>query len=179
MSPIFGIYASQVTGHPWAPTGAYDAIASTTLSATAASITFSGIPSTYTHLQIRLSTPTSAAANFYFQVNGDTGSNYSWHELYGDGASASSGGTGGATAGYFIYSPSTNPTAAVLDFLDYGNIYKYKTIRGLAGQDNNGSGRVEFTSTAWRNTAAITSITIYPSTGTFSTYGIFSLYGIR
>ena len=79
MSPIPGIWASQISGHLWAPSGAYDAIASTTLSASAASITFSGIPSTYTHLQVRLQTSASAAANYYYQVNGDTGSNYYWH----------------------------------------------------------------------------------------------------
>ena len=179
MPILTGVIASSITGHLWAPSGAYDAIASTTLSAATASITFSGIPSTYTHLQVRLSTPTSAAANFYFQVNGDTGSNYSWHELLGDGSSALAGNSSSTAFGYFIYSPSTNPTAAVLDFLDYGNVNKYKTIRGLSGQDNNGSGRIELTSSAWRNTAAITSITIYPNTGTFSTYGTFALYGIK
>ena len=181
MPILTGVIASSISGHLWAPSGAYDAIASTTLSATAASITFSGIPSTYTHLQVRLQTSASAAANYYYQVNGDTGSNYSWHELLGENTSPLAGNAATQAQGYFTYSASSSyPTSAVLDFLDYGNIYKYKTIRALGGQDANSTGsRVEFTSTAWRNTAAITSITLYLSTGTFSTNGIFSLYGIR
>ena len=157
----------------------YESIATTILSSSQSSVTFSSITSSYTHLQVRLSTTSSAAANFCYQVNGDTATNYSWHEVYGDGASAASWRAATQAQGYFIYSPSTNPTVAVIDFLDYANTNKYKTFRSLAGQDNNGSGRVELTSTNWRNTNAITSITIYPSTGTFSTYGIFALYGIK
>jgi len=60
MSPILGIYASQITGHlnPFTPTGSYDALASYTVpSGGASTITFAGIPTggQYTHLQLRVS----------------------------------------------------------------------------------------------------------------------------
>ena len=55
MSPLPGIYASQISGHTFVPSGAYDALASVTIPAgqTATSIVFAGIPSGYKHLQIR------------------------------------------------------------------------------------------------------------------------------
>jgi hypothetical protein len=85
--PILGIMASQISGHLFAPSGAYDSIATTTLSSPAASITFSSIPATYTHLQIRgIARSTAAAGNVSIAYNSDTGSNYAGHDLYGDGA---------------------------------------------------------------------------------------------
>jgi hypothetical protein len=191
MSPIFGIYASQVTGHLWAPTGAYDAIASTTLSATAASITFSGIPSTYTHLQVRAMAINTAGASGNYTIlnfNADTGNNYSWHYVMGDGATAYSGGNN--TTGSIRFDQvrgSTNnnlyPQVTVMDILDYGNTAKNTTTRALDGGDGNGAGGVSLNSGAWYNTAAVTSLTLNAySSGSASTFGIYSsfaLYGIR
>ena len=82
--PVLGIIASQISGHLFQPTGAYDSIATSTVGAGgAASIVFSSIPSTYTHLQIRGIVRISAIAEMRMQFNGDTATNYSWHELSG------------------------------------------------------------------------------------------------
>jgi hypothetical protein len=90
MSPILtGVIASGISGHltpPWSPEGAYDALATVTLSTATASIEFAGIPSGYKHLQIRFiarSDYAGYADGIKFQFNGDTGSNYSDHSLYG------------------------------------------------------------------------------------------------
>ena len=180
MAPILGIYASQISGHLWAPSGAYDSIATVTLGTSASSIDFTSIPSTYTHLQIRASHLSSAGANFYIRLNSDTSANYAWHELVGDGATAGGYNASSVTLGYYAYSPSgANPTVSVIDLLDYANTNKNKTVRALAGNDNNGSGRVTFTSSLWRSTSAVNAVTIYPSTGTFSQYSSFALYGIK
>jgi len=95
MAPILGIWASQISGHLFAPSGAYDSIATTTVGAGGtSSITFNSIPSTYTHLQIRAFTGTSTiyVSNAgYVSFNGDTTtSNYNDHAIYGSGASAAS-----------------------------------------------------------------------------------------
>jgi hypothetical protein len=77
--------------------GAYDSLASVTLSATASSITFAGIPTGYKHLQIRASYQCSSTDNPYIRVGGgsiDSGGNYSWHHLFGNGTSAYSNGNG-------------------------------------------------------------------------------------
>jgi hypothetical protein len=42
--PIPGIFASAISGNLWEPAGGYDALWSTTLAASASSITISNIP---------------------------------------------------------------------------------------------------------------------------------------
>lgn len=165
----------------------YESIATTTVGAGGqASVTFSSIPSTYTHLQIRYmgkSTDTSGNwAAVQIQLNGDTATNYATHALYGDGASALAA-VSASYSGHLFYSgrSTLQVGAAIIDILDYKNTNKNKTIRTLAGVDNNGSGIVDLTSGLWMNTAAITSITFnsFGATPLFSQYSSFALYGIK
>ena len=185
-----GILASQISGH--LSTNNYVSIATQTVgSGGASSISFNSIPSTYTHLQIRgiaRNTTTSAPGaeqNLRMQVNGDTASNYSAHLVLGDGSSASTYNelTTNMLLAYGII-PMSSETANTYgvfatDILDYTNINKYKTIRTLAGKDTNGGGYVFLSSGNWRNTAAITSFTLYPQGGSFQQYSSFALYGVR
>lgn len=155
-------------------------IATTLLGTTTTTITFSNIPQGYKHLQIRAIAKASGTNfNPKMQFNGDTGSNYSWHYIYGDGSTAVAGA--GATQA-FIYNSIISTNASmyngfVIDILDYSNTSKFKTTRELSGQDRNGSGEIALWSGNWRNTAPITSITF--SNGTFDTNSRFSLYGIK
>lgn len=192
MSPILGIWASQ--NYPRI-TGSYESIATSVVgSGGTSAVTFSSIPSTYTHLQIRgLAKALNGTnnASLGIQVNGASDSNQSpFHQLFGDGTSASAAG-GAASDGYTA--SLTGPIAAsnqtpfgafVIDILDYQNTNKLKTIRSLAGADYNGSGFVSFRSTVNKNiTSAITSLTIitYNSGGAqgFAQYSSFALYGIK
>jgi hypothetical protein len=184
-----GIYASQISGHLFTLTGSYDALASVTVpSGGVSSVTFAGIPTGYSHLQIRAfarSTESgSTNTNAFFQFNGDTGSNYSEHQLAGDGSSASASGaasqvwayTGLATGN----SSSSNMYGAfIVDVLDYANGNKNKTIKTLSGNDQNGSGYVLLRSGAWYSTSAISSIVITPGGGSWQQYSSFALYGVK
>ena len=189
--PVLGIIASQISGHLFAPSGAYDSIATVTVgSGGLASIDFTSIPSTYTHLQVRgigRSSATASTIDPLFRLNSDTGSNYRWHDLSGDGATASayappSTSTYGDIAGW---TPLNTATAGIfsshiLDILDYANTNKYKTARSLGGMDLNGSGGlISLRSSLWMNTNAVTSISIFPSSGSWVQYSSFALYGIR
>ena len=181
--PMLGIMASGISGNLWAPSGSYESISSVTLSASAASITFSGIPATYTHLQIRglgMFTGTVGVGNIAF--NGDNASsNYSYHTLHGDGSTAGASAGVSQNQGRFTAIGGTTPsypTAMVMDILDYANKNKYKTTRHLFAWDGNGSGYVEFDSNNWRSTNAITSITFTPA-NSFNTYSSFALYGVK
>jgi len=186
MSPILGIYASQISGHLWAPTGAYESIATTTLGSGTSTITFSSIPSTYTHLQIRVFAQETVSGagfdnmNIYFQSDNASG-NYAVHSLSGDGSTAfAQAATSRNTA--LIYNALSQNTSifggAVIDILDYASVNKNKTIRALAGVDFNGSGRIGLSSGVWLNSStAISSITLTASN--FTTYSSFALYGIR
>ena len=177
--PILGIMASGLSANLWQPEGAYDSLATVTLSASTASITFAGIPSTYKHLQIRALYKCSTTDNPYMRVNGDSSSIYSWHHLYGDGASAASNGNGSQSFTYFGYSQNTtNPNAGIVDILDYANVSKNKTFRILAGQDNNGGGEVALWSGSYQSLSAINSVT-FTTSGTFTQYSSFALYGVK
>jgi hypothetical protein len=184
--PILGIWASQISGHLWAPAGAYDALATVTVpSGGASTITFSGIPSGYKHLQIRMMALTTVSGGSpQIRFNSDSGSNYSNHILYGTGSSAGTGvnvsNTGMYIGGSNTGTNTTYPFVAVTDVLDYGSTSKNKTIRTLSGLDSNGSGEISLFSGAWYNSSsAITSIDIYATGKTFSQYSTFALYGVK
>ena len=179
MAPILGIYASQISGH--LSTNNFSSIATVTVgSGGSSSVTFSSIPSTYTHLQLRIMGFTTGAVNSGIQFNGDSSGNYSYHYLDGNGSSASATGGTGANAAIFGYidGSATYPEVAIIDILDYTNTNKYKTIRHFSGNDTNGSGYVWFNSSLWNNTAAITSIST-PSATTYRQYSSFALYGVK
>lgn len=173
--------------------GSYDSIATTTVGAGgAASITFSSIPSTYTHLQIRYTARSNDVSGGdriaqKMQFNSDTGANYSHHLLFGTGSAASADAY---TSSTFIYTGlsdlPTNIAAAnifgvgVIDILDYKDTNKFKTTRTLSGQDQNStSGRIFLTSGNWRSTSAISTITLFPETGSYMQYSSIALYGIK
>lgn len=188
--PILGIMASQISGHLWAPEGAYDSLATVNLSASTATITFAGIPAGYKHLQLRMLTRDSAAqsgSQSQMQINGDTGSNYNWHALYGNGSTATAaGGSGSTTYIYGFDRTSAGSDGAnifgvdVIDILDYASTSKYKTIRALGGYDANGSGMVKLASGLYMSTNAITSLSIsLQSGGSYVQYSQFALYGIK
>jgi hypothetical protein len=168
--------------------GSYDAIGTVVVgSGGSSSINFNSIPGTYKHLQLRVISRDGQAGtgfnNNIMRVNGDTGTNYSNHYLYGDGSSvAASGGGNASSFNVAIYVAANGNTSgvfgvAVMDILDYANTSKYKTMRTLTGGDANGSGIVLMTSSAWRNTSAITSLAFTGTT--YQQYTQFDLYGIK
>jgi hypothetical protein len=181
--PILGIYASQISGHLWAPSGAYDSIATVTVgSGGQASAEFTSIPSTYTHLEVRIIAKAATGTRLRMQINNDTATNYSTHILSGDGSGAYS--FAGANEPKIAISCATSGTAgvfmgAVVNLLDYKDTNKYKTVRTLSGIDNNGSGEVNLNSGSWRSTSAVTSLKFYWDTGNLDQYSSFALYGIK
>jgi hypothetical protein len=185
MSLILGILDSG--GVAVAP-NSYESIATTTVgSGGVASVTFSSIPSTYTHLQVRgilRSTRALSQAGVLFRLNSDTGSNYSFHGLVGNGSSASAYGQANQTYINMGELPAGSASsgifgAFVVDILDYKDTNKYKTVRLLTGQDRNGAGEISFLSGNWRNTNAVTSITILESISNMAEFSSFALYGIK
>jgi hypothetical protein len=171
-------------------TTSYESIATVSVgSGGAANVEFTSIPSTYTHLQIRAISRSdrvsSAGDGMIVRLNSDTGNNYAYHYIQGDGASATAGADSSVSSMIIPRSGSASQTAGifgvtVLDILDYKNTNKYKTIRTLGGNDANGSGIVAFFSGLWQNTNAVTSITIDQQNGpNFVQYTQFALYGIK
>lgn len=189
MTPILGIWASQISGRLWEPAGAYDALATVTVpSGGAASVTFAGIPTGYKHLQIRgIARAASGGVNaIAIRLNGDTGANYAWHLLYGlgSGSALSTSATSTATA---LMSYQANPTndgtgvfgPSVTDILDYSSTTKNKTIRNLSGRDGNGTGEIGMWSALWNNQSAVNSVALISSGANFAEFSQFALYGIK
>jgi hypothetical protein len=181
LNTITGLLGGGVAG------GDYESIATVTVGGGGqASISFTSIPSTYTHLQVRyLGRSDSNNIGLLMQFNSDTAANYSSHYLNGNGTAAGAGAStststplmGLVTAA--SYGASRFGTG-VVDILDYKDANKYKTARALSGVDDNGAGALGLYSASWRNTAAITSIqfTIQGSQN-FAQYSSFALYGIK
>jgi hypothetical protein len=184
--PILGIIASQ--NYPRI-TGSYESIATVTVgSGGSATISFSSIPATYTHLQIRgiiRSTNSGTDANARLRFNSDTGSNYRYHYLGGSGSgSGYAGDSGAVTFAYAGLASAASSTSGVfgvqlIDILDYSNTSKNKTVRSLTGVENNGSGYIELDSSLWMNTVAINNISIFFTSGNLAEYSHFALYGVR
>jgi hypothetical protein len=178
-----GILGGLIGSFATASTSSYDSIATVTLSSSASSVTFSSIPATYTHLQIRATMLN--ASNLYsikLRFNGDTATNYSAHQLYSTGAAVGAGGETSVDIGLIgigAISTSLYTSAMITDILDYANTNKYKTVRSISGADGNGSGQTKFASINWRSTAAITSIYINADGSNFNQYTQFALYGIK
>ena len=187
MSPILGIYASQQSGHL---SNFYSIATQTVGSGGASSITFSSIPSGYSHLQIRYSVLASQLGqNLVARFNGDSTTSYfAGHRLTGDGANAAAGAYSTDNAIVLSGAAGTNalanaPAVGIIDILDYSNTSKNKTLRMLFGYDTNGAGTgnnyqwVGMQSGLWMSTSAITSIVM--TSATLNQYSSFALYGVR
>jgi len=177
--------ASLGTGVP--PTNYFSISTATVTSGGYGTITFSSIPATYTHLQLRIfGRNDTALQNMRLRFNSDSStSSYRWHYLYGDGTSAGAGdggtGAGNSDSIYLGNSPTTANIFAgvVVDILDYANTSKNKTTRSLHGYNSLGSGVIQLLSGLWMNTAAINSISIFPLTNQFAQYSQIELYGVK
>jgi hypothetical protein len=194
MTPLLtGVFASQISGQltpPFTPTGSYDFLASYTVpSGGVSSVTFDGIPSTYSHLQIRAigrGGNADVQTTYTLRFNGDSSSSYSYHRLIGTGSSASSSG-GGSSAEIYLYNGLGGTSAgtnifgtSIWDILDYASTVKNKTVKYLGGIDNNGSGGIGLGSGAWFNTSAVSSIRLATDGGSNITqFSQFSLYGVK
>ena len=160
----------------------YTPIASITLGANAPSVTFNSIPQTYTDLVlVSIYGNSTLDTSGWLRFNSDSGSNYSWTYLLGDGSGAYSGRFSnqtyttldGAGAGTTI----NTGIQAISHIMNYSNSTTNKTV---LTRDNNGATykSVELKVGLWRSTAAITSITVGGVTGNLITGSTFNLYGI-
>lgn len=174
-----------------APTGDYELISTTIVSGTSTSaITFnvSSFASTYKHLQVRLvgrsGEATTGIYDLLIRFNGDTGSNYSGHNLRGTGSAVQSNAL---TSFTYILNESTFPGnsntanifgSAVIDILDPFSTTKNTTTRSLGGH-NSSTSRLYLGSGAYYSTTAVNSITVGPTAGSILAGSRFSLYGIK
>lgn len=172
-----------------AANGAFEAIATVNGTGSSDTVTFSSIPSTYKHLQIRAYCGKVGAAGLgNLQFNNDSSAIYTAHRLYADGFSvAASGLTARTNTLWSIYAGGNGVSSAlsgsIIDIIDYASTTKNKTVRSFSALDtNNGadSGSLYLSSALYESTSAITSIkVISQSSLSWSSTSVFSLYGIK
>jgi len=160
----------------------YVPLYTTTLASTTSTITFSSIPAGYTDLVLVCNARAATNASMNIQFNGDTGSNYSYTVLDGDGTTASSNRqsnvSGIQLASWSIgMGSTTSPSQVIANIQNYSNTTTFKTVL-TRSQVVNASAAVGVDAFVglWRNTAAITSLTI--NSNTLAVGSTFSLYGV-
>lgn len=183
---------SLLAGNEAFDPGSFVSIATITAAGGETSLSFTSIPGTYASLQIRALVRTLRALDgtdsMLIRFNSDSGTNYSTHQLYGNGTSAGTYSSVSDSSAIIqntatVMESSLANTFAVnlINIHDYASTTKAKTMRAFCGAELNSTSTgvlMGLASAAWYNTSAITSITFTNSFG-FKAGSKFALYGIK
>tara|TARA_R100000458_G_C8226407_1_gene209347 strand:- start:436 stop:1017 length:582 start_codon:yes stop_codon:yes gene_type:complete len=123
----------------------------------------------------------TGTAGVYLRLNNDTGSNYAWQQLQGDGSSASADYQSAISYVRFGVAPQVSATANqfgsyVMHFFDI-NSGKYKSATCQGACDMDGSGNVNLFGAVWKNQDPLIEIDLLDDTG-FVSGSRFDLFGI-
>jgi hypothetical protein len=194
VTPILGVIDSAKTGN--LSTTAFDSIATVTASANQSLITFTGIPATYRHLQLRglsrghQSNPNDGSG-IYMRFNSDTGGNFGYQRFYcvrgisnNNGASDSGANQSFADCGIATSASQTADIfgGAIVDVLDYAIAGKKRSANSFGGfalNSNASNQYTHFSQLSWNDTAAVTRIDIVMGVGSFAANSTWALYGVK
>jgi len=167
----------------------YQLIASNTLGSSAASVTFSSIPATYTDLVVRCSTRSDTvdvSNTINITLSSDTASNYSRTQITGDGSAASSGRSSNQSVLPFLSSAAASLTSNTFGtfelYIPSYTASQNKPLSGFAVTESNSASdaRIYGAAYLWRNTSAVSSIKFELSgSNNFVSGSSFFLYGIK
>lgn len=187
--PILGVIDSSKSGNLYS--ASFDSIQTVNGTGSSAIVTFTNIPQTYTHLQVRglIRTTFSATSDtlYAYNFNNNTNStNSAYHFLVGNGSSAVFASGTSSFSAPLGYVPANSANANVygvfvFDILDYTNTNKLKTLKTLFGWENNVNGEVGLTSglpVTLPGTGAVTSLS-FATNGNITALSTFALYGIK
>jgi hypothetical protein len=158
----------------------YEPIATTTLTSTQTNVTFNSISSAYTDLIVVVESKPSNnnAETINLTFNSDTGTNYSYTRLTGNGSSASSSRASNVDHIEFLYYNNVNPSNLVIaQIQNYANTTTYKSVLSRANSPLNVA-TTEAQIGLWRSTSAITSMNFNFYWGAASG-SVFTIYGIK
>ena len=163
----------------------YTPIATQTLTTSSATITFSSIPQTYTDLVLIINGGTASQGdNVWLRFNSDSGSNYSFTELRGNGSTAASARGSNQTFASLSSSIGGAPTLGqnfIANVMNYSNTTTNKTVISRVNQPDGSTSYpgVGAYVNLWRSTSAISTVLIGRTGGgnlldgsTFTLYGI-------
>jgi hypothetical protein len=185
--PILGTVASQFAGKPF---GSFESIATVTLTSPQSILSFSSIPQTYKHLQLRglfRSTYAATGAGGYIDFNGQSSSTYRSHVIYANTTVVGTYDSGALSFGMYWGTDTAAQSAAnlfgvqICDILDYTSTVKNKVIRNFSGKDgNSGDSNISLTSGLWVDQTAISSLNIkFGGAAQWDAGTTVALYGIK
>jgi hypothetical protein len=150
------------------------------------SITFTSINQGYTDLVLVCRMATSVAGwSGLLRFNSDSGSNYSQVQIVGTGSSALSSQGSNLAQIFLGYYPDAfgqvGNNSFIVNIQNYSNATTFKTVVARSNNlsSSGATNAVETSIGTWRNTSAITSITIPAGSGNILAGSTFSLYGIK
>jgi len=156
----------------------YTPIATTTLSSTATSVSFTGISSTYTDLKIIATGKRVSGGALAIRFNNDTATNYSKTRFAGNGTTASTGiDTSSSSIGTNGWNDAYDQLYEI-DIMSYSNSTTYKTALVRMAADENGGGEVSRIVGLWRSTSAINRVDLLITSGTIAAGFTATIYGI-
>lgn len=152
------------------------------ITSSTSTIVFSNIDQNYTDLVLVVSAKVDTGLDIWIRCNGDSASNYGYTLLTGNGTTVSSIRDPNVTQGLLSdWDGVPKPTFGhVLTFTlnNYSNATTYKTSLARSNRADSG---LDIVTSTWRNTNAITNLTLRASNGsrTFDAGTTVDLYGIK
>ncbi|MDB4418065.1 hypothetical protein N9262_02315 [Akkermansiaceae bacterium] len=149
----------------------------------ASSIQFDSIPQDGVDLVIRMSARNEVGAGaYYMRFNNDTGNNYAWARINGTASSALHQTTSGTTVILFqadnINDTANTFSSSTIQLANYTSAApQYGSIENNTERNGNPA-YSQFTSFRYFQSSAITSITIFASSGEIEEYSLASIYKI-
>jgi hypothetical protein len=187
---MIGLWIGTLSSSGASAKGDFESVATVTVGPSGlSSVTFSSIPNTYQHLQIRgvwrQAQNLTNESLLLLRMNGDsTSSNYACRSL--NNPSYYSTATASTSLNRIGYGPKNSQlagaySAITITILDYNSTTKTKVARASNGYATDSVGIVALNSVLWNSTSAVTSLTLLPEAAgeTFKQYTQFALYGMR
>lgn len=165
------------------PGGGLMLISRQLLSASAATVEFSAIPSDYEDLVVVAQgrgTAAGGAVTILARFNNDSGPNYDFSRWNRWGNASNAGQTSADIADFPGASADAGrSTDFALEIINYKRTSFYKSAHSNSGisQNTTAAGQSPESSTlVWRSTAAISQISLFPASGSFAAGTVVSLY---
>jgi hypothetical protein len=157
---------------------AYTALANVTLGSSASTVTFSSISGSYRDLVLVMQATTTGTAFSRIRFNNDSGGNYSWVTMEGNGSSAQSNqGNGGNN----LPLPTGSSMDSSSNWMNIIHVFDYtQTNKGISGlmRSNNPSDRTAAVAFRWGVTAVINQVQFIGNNQPFAAGSTFALYGV-
>jgi hypothetical protein len=157
------------------PTNTYTPLATVTLGSGVSSVSFGSIGSGYRDLVVVFNGDASSGVDIAIRLNNDSGSNYNRIFMIGNGSTTASGTTSGANRMDTMSGANGRQLTMIANIMDSPATDKHKTV---LTRDNDTGFQAGARAFRWANTAAVTSVQVLLSSGSFISGSTISLYGV-